>query len=82
MLDLCQYKNLFGPPGQGIHAFKIYGISIWDTLITLICAIFIAWVAKWSYVYTIIGVFISGVVIHRLFCVRTGVDKILFPNAK
>jgi hypothetical protein len=32
--------------------------------------------------YTIIGVFISGIIIHRLFCVRTTVDKLLFPNAK
>ena len=78
MLDLCKYKNLFGPPGKGIHAFKIYGISVWDTLITLIGAIIIAWLAKWSYLYTIIGVFITGIIVHRLFCVRTAVDKLLF----
>ena len=78
MLDLCKYKELFGIPDQGIHAFKIYGISVWDTLITIIGAIIIAWVAKWSYLYTIIGVFITGIIVHRLFCVRTAVDKLLF----
>jgi hypothetical protein len=80
MLDLCKYKNLFGLVGQGIHAFKIYGISVWDTLIVLICAIIIAWVSKWSYLYTIIGLFIIGIFFHRLFCVRTAVDKLLFPD--
>ena len=80
MLDLCKYKDLFGIPGQGIHAFKIFGISIWDTLITLICAIFIAWVANWSYSYTIVGFYILGIIVHRLFCVRTTVDKLLFPD--
>ena len=79
MLDLCKYKNLFGPPGQGIHAFKLFGISIWDTLITVVVAIIIAKIANWSYLYTIIGVFITGIFIHRVFCVRTAVDKLLFP---
>ena len=80
MLDLCKYKDLFGIPGQGIHAFKIFGISIWDTLIVLPFAIFFAWVANWSYSYTIVGFYILGIIVHRLFCVRTTVDKLLFPD--
>jgi len=24
--------------------------------------------------------FLSGIVVHRIFCVRTGVDKMLFPE--
>jgi hypothetical protein len=23
-VDLCKYKDLFGIPGEGIHAFKIF----------------------------------------------------------
>lgn len=80
MIDLCKYKNLFGAPGTGIHAFKIYSISVWDTLITLISAIFIAWLANWSYLYTIIGVFITGIIVHHIFCVRTAVDKLIFGS--
>ena len=34
---------------------------------------------KLWYLYTIIGVFITGIFIHRVFCVRTAVDKLLFP---
>jgi hypothetical protein len=78
MVDLCKYKNLFGPPGTGIHAFKIFGISVWDTLITVALAFLIAWVTNWSYLYTLIGVFITGIIIHRLLCVRTAVDKMIF----
>jgi len=48
MIDLCKYKDLFGIPGEGIHAFKIYGISVWDTLITIACALLIAWVTGWG----------------------------------
>jgi hypothetical protein len=82
MIDLCKYKNLFGIPGEGIHAFKVFGISVWDTLITIACALIIAWVAGWCYWKTIIGVFLLGIAVHRLFCVRTAVDKMLFPSKR
>ena len=82
MIDLCKYKDLFGIPGQGIHAFKIYGISVWDTLITIAVALIIVWTTGWGYWKTIIGFFLLGIVVHKLFCVRTTVDKWLFPNAK
>jgi len=82
MIDLCKYKDLFGIPGQGIHAFKIYGISVWDTLITIACALVIAWTTGWGYWQTIIGVFLLGIVVHKLFCVRTAVDKMLFPGKR
>lgn len=82
MIDLCKYKNLFGIPGQGIHAFKILGISVWDTLIALVVALIIVWVTGWPYLKTIVGFFLLGIIIHRLFCVRTGIDKMLFPGKK
>ena len=82
MVDLCKYKNLFGVPGEGIHSLKIFGISVWDTLITIVCAVIIAWATGWSYGRTIIGVFLLGIVIHRLFCVRTTVDKLLFSGKR
>jgi hypothetical protein len=30
----------------------------------------------------VLVLFILGIIFHRLFCVRTTVDKLLFPNAK
>jgi hypothetical protein len=82
MIDLCKYKDLFGIPGEGIHAFKIFGISVWDTLITIACALIIAWISGWGYWNTIIGVFLLGIVVHKLFCVRTAVDRMLFPGKR
>lgn len=35
---------------------------------------------KGEYVWLVL--FISGIVAHRLFCVRTGIDKLLFPKSK
>jgi hypothetical protein len=82
MIDLCKYKNLFGVPGEGIHAFKIYGISVWDTLIAIGIALIIAWVTGWYYWQTTIGFLLLGIVVHRVFCVRTTIDKMLFPGKR
>jgi len=79
-MNLCKYKNLFGPVNQGIHSYKLYGISVLDVLVTLIAAILISYLFKTSLLFTTIILFILGIILHRIFCVRTTVDKLLFPN--
>jgi hypothetical protein len=44
----------------------------------LIGSILLAWVFKWRYIRTIVGMFIFGIVVHRFFDVRTTVDKLIF----
>ena len=76
----CQYKDLFGTPGleTGFRKYRIFGIAILDVTVTLVCAILFAWFFHLPYPQTIIAIFILGVFVHRLFCVRTAVDKMLF----
>ena len=54
------------------------GVAIFDVVFVLVCAILIAWIFKWPYIPTIIGVYILGIVVHHAFCVRTAVDVALF----
>jgi len=77
---LCKYKNLFGEVGKGIHSYRILDIAIMDVIQTIIGAIFVSWLTKISVYYTIPGFFLLGIVAHRLFCVRTTVDKLLFQK--
>jgi hypothetical protein len=79
-MNLCKYKNLFGELGTGIHSFRIEGIAILDVGVTIIVALFISVIFHWKFIYTLIGLFILGIFIHRIFCVRTTIDQILFPN--
>ena len=76
----CQYKNMFGTPGltTGLRAYRIYEIAVLDVSVTLVCAVLMAWFFRLPYLQTIIAIFIIGIFIHRLFCVRTSVDKMLF----
>jgi hypothetical protein len=53
-----------------------------DTVIVIIFGILISEATKISLGWTLGGLFILGIIVHRMFCVRTGVDRMLFPNAK
>jgi len=78
-MDLCKYRNALGKPGQGIHSFRIFNIAVADVVLTFIGAYFISWVTNIKYVYSLLGFFLLGIVLHKLFCVRTTIDKLLFP---
>ena len=80
MIDLCKYKNMLGIPGKEIHSYRIGGIAIADVIMTIIGAFIISFLTGWRFWYTLIGLFILGIILHRLFCVRTTIDKLLFPN--
>jgi hypothetical protein len=76
----AQYKDLFGKPHAGLRKYRIFDIAIFDAVVTVICAYAIAWFFRWTFWKVLAIVFISGIFAHRLFTVRTGLDKKLFPN--
>jgi len=80
MVDLCKYKNMLGKPGKGVHSFQIFGIAVFDVILTIILAYLISRICKTNFGYTLLGVFVLGIIMHRIFCVRTTIDKLLFPN--
>jgi hypothetical protein len=79
-MDLCKYKNALGEPGKGIHSYRLFGVAIADVIMTIIGAWLISYFFKLSFVKTLIVLFLLGIILHRLFCVRTTVDKMLFPK--
>ena len=79
-MSLCKYKNALGEVNKGIHSYKFMGISMVDVILTIIAAFLISYFFKISFFYTSISLFVLGIVLHRLFCVRTTIDKLLFPN--
>ena len=79
-MDLCKYKNALGIPGKGIHSYRLFGIAIADVIMTIIGAILISFFFKISFIKTLLVLFLLGIVLHRLFCVRTTIDKLLFPH--
>lgn len=78
--DLCRYKDIFGRPREGAHAYRIYNIAIVDVAATIIVAFIISRAFALSFWKSLVGLFLIGIISHRAFCVRTTVDKWVFPK--
>ena len=76
-MDLCKYKNSLGIPNEGVHKHR-YGVAVFDVVGTIVIGLILSFLFKWNPILTITILFILGIILHRLFCVRTTVDKILF----
>jgi len=79
-MDFCKYKDALGKPGTGIHSLRIGGLAVGDTLVVFLICITISYIFNYPLLTTTIGIFLLGIIVHRFFCVRTTVDKLLFPN--
>ena len=79
-MDLCKYRNALGVPGKGLHEYRFMGIAVVDLALTIVAAILIAKMAGWPSIYVLGGLLVLGVLAHRMFCVRTTVDRLLFPH--
>ena len=81
-MSLCMYKNMFGKVGEGIHSYRIGNVAVLDVGQTCVVAFFIWYFGfpKYNFFYVLIAFFLLGIFMHRLFCVRTTIDKLLFPN--
>lgn len=77
-MNLCQYKNIFGEPNTGIHSYRLFGIAIFDVIFVLLAGFIISYSYKMNIWLVLFVLFILGIIAHRLFCVRTAVDKLLF----
>ena len=77
-MDLCKYKNVLGEPKKGIHSYRLFGVAIADVIMTILASYLISYFFKISFTYTMIVFFGVGIFLHRIFCVKTTVDKLLF----
>jgi len=75
---LCTYKDSLGIPEQGFHT-HFMGIAMMDVIATILLSESIVYLFGTPRMITFFSLFITGIVLHRLFCVRTTFDKYLFP---
>ena len=79
-IDLCRYKDIFGRPREGAHAYRVFDIAVVDVAATVIVAFIISRAFTLSFWKSLVALFIVGIISHRAFCVRTTVDKWIFTN--
>ena len=73
-------NQIFGKEKEGMHAYRIFDIAYIDVIITLIVAFFIqkAFCPKTEYYKVLLFYFIFGIIIHRIFDIRTTIDRLIF----
>lgn len=88
-MSLCKYKNALGEPNTGIHSVRIFNIAIFDVLATILVGvllhqfIIVEWLEMSSSIklwMVLLVLFVLGILLHRLYCVRTTVDKMIFDE--
>lgn len=76
-MSLCKFREAFGQPGKGFHT-HLGGIAILDALGTIVAAKLISAQFELSFSKTLLGLFVTSIALHRVFCVNTTVNKALF----
>ena len=75
----CRYSEIFGKVGEGAHSYRVFDIAVVDVILTIIGAYIIhLFLPRYQFIHILVALFILGIALHRLFCVRTTIDKALF----
>ncbi len=76
---LCKYKNILGEPNKGWRAkYRFLDISYIDAIVVIIIGFVISKATNYPLSYTLVALFLLGILVHKLFCVRTRVDRWIF----
>jgi hypothetical protein len=81
-MDLCKYKNAIGEVNTGVHKYKdpVFNLAIVDVLVTILGGVLISYYTNYSLSLVLIYLFVLGIILHKIFCVKTTVDKFLFSD--
>lgn len=80
----CKYKDSLGKPGEGVHSLRLpigsKNFALVDIALTIIFIIAVVLVFKMSArgaIAVAVGVFGTGILLHKLFCVDTAFNKMI-----
>jgi hypothetical protein len=74
----CPYRHILGKEGEGVHSYRIFDIAIIDVIFTIIGAFIISYIFNYNFFIVLICLFILGIILHRIFCVNTTINKLIF----
>lgn len=77
-MTLCRYKDIFGKEKEGIHSIRLFGVAIIDYIMTVVGSYMISYYYNLDFWKVHLSVLVLGVILHRLFCVNTEINKLIF----
>ena len=75
---LSDLSNIFGAPGTGIHSVRLGGLAIVDVVLSLVLSLCITLGTGQNMTQISLCVFLAGIALHRLFNVKTTIDRAIF----
>ena len=79
-MSLCKYSNIFGAPNTGVHSYRIFDIAIVDLGLTIVLAFGLSFYLDTNFILTLIVILILGIIMHKIFCVNTTLNKLIFEK--
>jgi hypothetical protein len=76
--NLCPYKYFFGKPNEGAHSYRLFNIALVDFFGTILISYLISKYYNLNIYEVLMILFLLGIILHRLFCVKTTIDKLIF----
>lgn len=79
MFGLCKYKDILGVAGDTSKP-RVLGVRIQDVIFLIVGILLFCFFTKNSLLKILAFTLILMVIFHRIFCVRSASDKLLFPD--
>jgi len=67
----CPNANIFGAPGTGPHSYRFLGVAVVDTALTVLLAMFTAWLLRGHLLVHLVFWFVAGEVAHYAYGTQT-----------
>lgn len=67
----CEYKDILGQPGTGLHSYRVFDFAIFDIIGTILIGYMISRLFDIKPLYAIMFTFLVGCFLHWIFCVDT-----------
>ena len=77
-MSFCKYKDIFGKPNEGAHSYRVFDFAIVDIVGTIIGAYIIYRLTGYDFNIVLISLFIIGIIMHKIFCVKTKLNSLIF----
>lgn len=74
----CEYAYSLGSPGEGVHAARLGPFARNDVVMTVIAALLISVIGKYSFLSTLLVIVLLAIFLHWFFCVPTTLTVMLF----
>ena len=75
----CPFKDIFGKPREGPHAWRVLDVAVVDSLLTVLLALILQKIffQNFSFLKVLVWTFIIGELMHWYFCVDSKVIQML-----